>query len=80
MNLIEHMQRVIEEGERIKESRDACSAECWLEKSKYLMSLNWNMVLQYQGSREKQISQLLDELSSVSIDVMDVVCTCKMKW
>lgn len=74
--IAETIEKVIEEGKKIIESHDVCKAGCWVNKSKFLMNLNWDIILRYQGSREDTISKLLDDLANITIEVLEVDCKC----
>lgn len=75
-NIIREIADLIEEGEKIIKNGDTCEAVCWLDKSEYIMSLNWDVILTYQGMRLHDIARLLDGLAIVTLKVMDTRCSC----
>lgn len=74
--IVNTIQKVIDEGKDIISTNNTCEAKCWIVKSKFLMDLNWDIILRYQGSRDDSISKLLDELANITIEVLGVDCEC----
>jgi hypothetical protein len=74
--IVDTIKKVVDEGKEIVATNNTCEAKCWVAKSKFLMGLNWDIILRYQGSREDNISKLLDELASTTIEVLGVDCEC----
>lgn len=74
--IFDNIVKTIEEGEEIIKSKDTCKAGCWIEKSNYLMSLNWDVILKYQAMRDRDIARILDDLANVTLGVMDTACRC----